>query len=87
MRYPFQWPRVPLNQFFFASSGNITVAVLGFEVIAIFQALPNQMGGRLSVADRALEVWASIKKSVRYWEGLSKLKRPKNSSYECLVSN
>ena len=72
---------------FFASSGNITVAVLDFEVIAIFQVFPNQMGGRLSAADRALEVWASIKKSVRYWEGLSKSKRPKNSSYECLVSN
>ena len=37
------------------------------------------MEGR-PIADRALEV-------CRYWEGLSKSKRPKNSSYECLVSN
>ena len=39
------------------------------------------------VADRALKVWSSIKIPVRYWEGLSKLKGPKNSPYKCLVSN
>ena len=39
------------------------------------------------VADRALEVYVSLKKPVKYWEGLSILKRPKNSSSECLVSN
>ena len=39
------------------------------------------------VADRALEVWSSIKKSVSYWKDLSKSQRLKNSSYECLVSN
>ena len=34
---------------------------LDFAVIPVFQVSPNQMGGRLPVADRALEVWSFIK--------------------------
>ena len=39
------------------------------------------------VADWALDIWSFIKESVRCWEGLSKYKRSKDSSYGCLVSN
>ena len=34
---------------------------LDSAVIPVFQVSPNQMGGRLPVADRALEVWSFIK--------------------------
>lgn len=39
------------------------------------------------VADRALEVWPSVVKTVKYWQGLCKSKRPNNKSYERLVEN
>ena len=38
------------------------------------------------VAERALEVWESVVATVRYWEGLSKSKKPRNNkSFDCLV--
>ena len=44
------------------------------------------MGGRFaSRRERALQIWNSIKNVMKYWEGLSKSKRPSNKSYEALV--
>ena len=38
------------------------------------------------VAERALEVWASVVATVRYWESLCKSKKPKNNnSFDTLV--
>ena len=38
------------------------------------------------VAERALEVWASVVATVRYWESLCKPKKPKNNnSFDTLV--
>lgn len=38
------------------------------------------------VAERALEVWKSVVATVKYWEGLSKSKKPRNNkSFDCLV--
>ena len=31
------------------------------------------------VAERALEVWKSVVAAIRYWEGLSESKKPKNN--------
>ena len=40
------------------------------------------------VAERALEVWKSVVATIRYWEGLSKSKKPKNNkSFDCLVNH
>ena len=63
------------------------MAVLDFEVIAVFQACLTSWVEGCPAADRALEVWSSIKKSVSFWESLRKSKRPNNGSYESLVSN
>ena len=39
------------------------------------------------VAERALEMWGSMVATVKYWEGLSKSKRPRNNtSYDTLVT-
>ena len=76
MRYPFHWPRVPLSQFCFLP-----------EVVTLQWKGRCRFWSYCCLSDRVLAVWSSIKKSVRYCEGLSKSKRPKNSSYECFVSN
>ena len=34
------------------------------------------------VADRLIELWPSIEKTVRYWNKLSKSKQPRSKSYE-----
>ena len=39
------------------------------------------------VAERAIEVWGPCVKLIRHYESLSKSKRPKNKSYERLVSH
>ena len=40
------------------------------------------------IAERALEVWKSVVATVRYWEELSKSKKPKsNKSFDCLVNH
>ena len=69
---------------FFASCGNITVEWL-FQILKLllsFRLCQTRKVEDWPIADRALEVWSFIKKS-----NLSKSKKPKNSSFECLVSN
>ena len=40
------------------------------------------------VAERAIDVWENVVKTVKYWMGLQKSKQPKdsNKSYQCLKS-
>ena len=39
------------------------------------------------VAERALLIWGSVQKTMKFWETLSKSKRPRNKSYECLLTH
>ena len=79
MRCPLHWPRVPQSQFCFLPQ----VVTLLWNGSFRFWSYCCLLG--LAKPDRwiALEVWSSIKNSVRYWEGLSKSKRTKSSSYKC----
>ena len=39
------------------------------------------------VAERALLLWPNSVKVVKYWEGLCKIKRPKNKYYETITKH
>ena len=52
-----------------------------------FRFCPTRWVEDRSVAERADEVWDSIVKVIKHWEGLSQLQRPKNKSYETLVKH
>ena len=39
------------------------------------------------VAERALLIWGSVQKTMKFWETLSKSKQPQNKSYECLLTH
>lgn len=40
-----------------------------------------------AIADRALIVWESIRKTVKFWEALPKSKRPQNNSYNVVLEH
>ena len=51
-----------------------------------FRFWPNRWVEDRSVAERADEVWDSVVKVIKHWEGLSQSQRPKNKSYKTLKS-
>ena len=55
-------------------------------LFSIFRFCATRWVGDRSVAERAIEVWSPCVNLIRYYESLSKSKRPKNKSYERLVN-
>ena len=52
-----------------------------------FRSCPNRWVEDRSVAERADEVWDSVMKVIKRWEGLSQSQHPKNKSYKTLVKH
>ena len=51
----------------------------------LFRFYPTRWIEDQSVAERSVKIWLNLVKVIKYWEGLCKSKRPKNSTYETLV--
>ena len=58
-----------------------------FLLMLYFRSCPNRWVEDRSVAERADEVWVSVMKVIKRWEGLSQSQHPKNKSYKTLVKH
>ena len=58
-----------------------------FLLMLYFRFSPTRWVQNKSVEERADEVWDSVVKVMKHWEGLSQSQRPKNKSYETLVKH
>ena len=58
-----------------------------FVLMLYFRFFPTRWVQNKSVEERADEVWDSVVKVMKHWEGLSQSQRPKNKSYETIVKH